>query len=399
MVTATAPIQTHRGREQQPRSGDGPSSQADAGGTQRLVSQLGGSALALFGLANGSLGGLGLALLGGGLAYRSATGGRGVLSALGAKSTGGVHVEETVSILRPREELYRFWRNFENLPRFMHYLESVRSTDGNRSHWVARGPMNVRVEWDAEVTAERPNEQISWRSLPGSTVETEGSVTFQPEPANRGTRVKVVMRYDPPAGKVGAAMASLFGRSGEQESREDLRRFKRFMETGEIPTTKGQPTGRGGREAWEQTGSMVLEDRFASGLGWFSIGLGLAEMLAPEAMARLTGVPEQKALLRMLGAREIATGIGILSRPRPAGWLWGRVAGDAMDLTLLTAALLSPRSDRGRTAASAAAVIGVTALDLLCSLQQSSSPDFTGGDGHPRRGAISNGAHSERHSL
>ena len=296
---------------------------------------------------------------------------------------GGVRVEETVSILRPREELYTFWRNFENLPRFMRHLESVRNLDGNRSHWVARDPLCVRVEWDAEVTADRPNELIAWRSLPGSAVYTEGSVSFLPAPANRGAWVKLVMRYDPPGGKLGDLIARLFGQSAEQEAREDLRRFKRFMETGEIPTTKGQPSGRG-RDPWEETGSMVVQDRVAVGLGWFSIGLGLAAILAPEAVARAAGVSDHRALVRLIGAREIATGLGIVNRrPRPVRWFWGRVVGDAMDLSLLFSALKSPRAKKDRTVAATAFILGVTAVDLLASLQDTYSPEAQR-DGRPR---------------
>jgi uncharacterized membrane protein len=375
MATTTAPTQTNRIQPLQQQPDDQPARQADGGDIERWVSLLGGGALALYGLAKGSLGGLGLAALGGTLAYRGAAG-HPTLSALGLKpaASGGIRVEETLTIQRSPEELYRFWRNFENLPRFMRYLESVRNTGGNRSHWVARGPLGFRVEWDAEVTEDRPNERIAWRSLPGSAVDTEGSVRFSPAPGNRGTRVTVVMRYAPPGGKAGALIARLFGRSPEQEIREDLRRFKRVMETGEIPSTKGQPSGRG-RDPWEQTGSMILQERFADGLGWFSVGLGLAELLVPEGVAKLIGVNNHRTLLRLLGLREFATGIGILKQPRPTGWLWGRVAGDVMDLTLLGKALQSPSANRGRTAAAMAFVIGVTALDLVCSLQHSSSPD------------------------
>jgi uncharacterized membrane protein len=347
-----------------------------AGETERWLSLLGGGSLALYGLGKGTIGGLGLALLGGTLVYRGLTGRPDISSALGARSAEpeGIQLVETTTVLARPDELYRFWRNFENLPRIMCYLESVRPIEDNRYHWVARGPLDIPVEWDAEVTTERPNEMIAWRSLPGSLIETEGSVHFTPAPGNRGTRVKVVMRYNPPAGKIGAAIAFLFGRSAQQECREDLRRFKRFIEAGEIPTTKGQPSGRG-REASEQTGTMVVQGRFAEGLGWFSIGLGLAELAAPGAVERLVGIEGHEALLRSLGARELATGIGILTQPRPAGWLWGRVAGDAMDLSLLGAAFFSPNARHGRTALATATVLGVTVLDLLCSLQLTSGPD------------------------
>ncbi|MFL5244462.1 MAG: SRPBCC family protein [Gemmataceae bacterium] len=379
MATATQPRPKNRippFQQRQPAEARGRLPDGDQ--TQRWASLLGGGALALYGLTKGTLGGFGLAALGGGLAYYGAKPDSDGHSILGFKETktGGLHVHETTAILSTPDELYRFWRNFENFPQFMRYVKSVQITGGNRSHWTACGPMDVRVEWDAETTEDRPGQMIAWRSLPGSAVETEGSVRFTPAPGNRGTLVNVDMRYNPPAGKAGAALAWMFGRSAEQEVREDVRRFKRFIETGEIPTTKGQPTGRGGREAWEQTGSMVIEDRMTWGLGWFSIGLGMAELLAPKTVADLIGVRHHhSALLRMLGLREIASGVGLLSQPRPAGWLWGRVAGDAMDLSLLGQALASPHAERGKTLAATAAVLGITVLDVFSSLQSSTSPD------------------------
>jgi hypothetical protein len=107
----------------------------------------------------------------------------------------------------------------------------------------------------------------------------------------------------------------------------------------------------------------------ARGLGWFSIGLGLAEFLAPHAMARLTGVPHPR-LLQFYGLREIAAGVGIFSNPRPAGWLWARVAGDALDLATLGAAMAEDDSEaRTKAWIAAAAVAGVTALDVLCATE------------------------------
>jgi uncharacterized membrane protein len=129
----------------------------------------------------------------------------------------------------------------------MQHLEGVRA-EGSRSHWVACGPLGHRVEWDAEIITDSVNELIGWRSLPGSEVDTAGSVHFRELPEGRGTEVRVSLKYDPPAGKLGAAVARLFGASPQSQVREDLRRFKQFMETGEIPTTAGQPRGTcGGR--------------------------------------------------------------------------------------------------------------------------------------------------------
>jgi uncharacterized membrane protein len=143
------------------------------------------------------------------------------------------------------EELYRFWRNFENLPRFMNHLESVTPLGGDRSHWVAKAPAGARVEWDAEVYNEKENELIAWRSLEDADVNNAGSVRFRRAPNGRGTEVKVVLNYEPPGGKIGAAIAKLFGEEPGQQIEEDLHRFKQLMEAGEVPTTAGQSSGRG----------------------------------------------------------------------------------------------------------------------------------------------------------
>jgi uncharacterized membrane protein len=155
------------------------------------------------------------------------------------------HVKKVTIINRPAEELYKFWRNFENLPRFMEHLVSVKGgAENQRSRWIARAPGGATVEWDAEIVNERQNELIAWRSLPGSDVANAGSVRFEPCPDGRGTFVKIELEYDPPGGQLGAKFARLFGEAPEQQIADDLRRFKQLMETGEVSTTKGQPAGR-----------------------------------------------------------------------------------------------------------------------------------------------------------
>jgi uncharacterized membrane protein len=228
----------------------------NVGDTERWLSLLGGGALALYGLSRGSLGGLALAALGGGLIYRGASGHCPAYDSLGMNTAErhspqasvhaghGVKVEETVTIRKPSEELYRFWRNLGNLPRVMGHLESVTPAGGKRSHWVAKGPLGAKVEWDAEIITERPNELLGWRSLEGSEVDTAGSVHFRQLPGDRGTEVRVVLKYDPPAGKAGAAIARLLGEAPEQQVRDDLRRFKQVMEGGADPAAGGQPRGR-----------------------------------------------------------------------------------------------------------------------------------------------------------
>lgn len=169
-------------------------------------------------------------------------------SATRNESSRTILVERTVTIDRQPEDLYPFWRNLENLPRIMDHLESVSMTDGRRSHWIARGPMGKRVEWTAEITEEVPNQVLSWKSIEGSDVITSASVQFTRAPGDRGTEVKLLVRYDPPGGIVGAAFVKLFGEDPSKEIREGLRRFKQLTEAGEIPTIEGQPSGRAERQ-------------------------------------------------------------------------------------------------------------------------------------------------------
>jgi uncharacterized membrane protein len=145
----------------------------------------------------------------------------------------GVKIEESITVNRPVAEVFRYWRRLANLPQFMTHLESVSETDAKHSHWVAKGPMGISAEWDAEIITERENELIGWRSLPGSTVATAGSVHFRPSPAGWGTQIDVVLKYEPPAGKVGAMIARLFGKAPRQEISCDLNRFKSILEGGE----------------------------------------------------------------------------------------------------------------------------------------------------------------------
>ncbi len=226
---------------------------------ERWASALGGAALTAYGikqLRDRTPAGAALAAAGTALIVRGATGhcpmysAAGINTAEGREDTRaalsgarGVNVEEVVTIGRPAAELYRFWRNFEQLPRFMEYLESVRQIDHRRSHWIAKAPAGRRVEWDAEIINEIPDELIGWRTLDGADVISAGSVRFVGAPGGRGTQVRVRMQYDPPGGKLGSAIAWMFGKEPSQTVREALRHFKQLMEAGEIPTTAGQPVG------------------------------------------------------------------------------------------------------------------------------------------------------------
>jgi uncharacterized membrane protein len=148
-------------------------------------------------------------------------------------------VEQVTTINKSIEQVYEFWRNFENLPRFMRHLESVEQLDGRRSRWRAKAPAGMTVQWDAEIVNEQENEWIAWRSLAGSTIENSGSVRFRRAPGARGTELRVQLQYNPPAGALGRGVAWLFGEEPNQQIAEDLHRFKQLMETGEIPISDG----------------------------------------------------------------------------------------------------------------------------------------------------------------
>jgi len=168
-----------------------------------------------------------------------------------AKSRAGVVLVRTSMIVnRSREDCYRFWRNFENLPRFMNHLESVRITGERRSHWVARAPGGGRIEWDGELVEDRANEKISWHSLPGAEVSNSGSVHFDDAPGGRGAIIRVQFSYGDAGTKIAAGFAKLLGRDPQQMVEKDLRRFKQVMETGEVVRTEGQPAGRSRGTTW-----------------------------------------------------------------------------------------------------------------------------------------------------
>lgn len=227
----------------------------NVGRTERLASGLAGAALIAVALRRRRLGAA-LLPLAGYLITRAVTGRCPVNRALGRNSARrdptslgygvgpgeGLRVERSVTVNRPAGELFRFWRNFENLPRFMDHLESVTVVSPQHSHWVAKGPVGTRVEWDAEIYNEIEDELIAWRSLAGSDVGHAGSVHFIPI-SGSSSEVRVVLRYDPPAGKVGAAVAGLFGEEPTRRVADDLRRLKQVMEAGDgALTTRGPLT-------------------------------------------------------------------------------------------------------------------------------------------------------------
>jgi|SRR5688572_18705163 len=221
---------------------------------ERWISLAVGAGLLALGLKQGIREGLMFALTGGALLYRGATGQCPMYRVAGIDTSSsrprpgvsvphgrGVKIEHSVLINKSPDELYRYWRQFENLPRFMDHLASVKTEGDKRSHWVVKTIGNAEISWDAEIVNDLPNELIAWRTVENSDVDHAGSVRF--EGTERGTTVKVTMEYRPPAGKVGVGLAKLFGQEPRQMIESDLRRFKQLMESGEVMSVQGQAHG------------------------------------------------------------------------------------------------------------------------------------------------------------
>jgi uncharacterized membrane protein len=205
--------------------------------------------------------GFSVAMLGAELMRRGITGHSFLYQSLGTRTAGkgqgaettsvpyetGIRVDRAVTVAKPRAEVYRLWRDLENLPHFMKHVECVQQVDNRRSRWIVSAPAGRTVEWEAEINNEIENEVIGFRSLAGN-VDLAGSVQFKDAPAGRGTEVIVELQYVPPAGILGAFAAKMWGEDPKHQISEDLQRFKQMVEAGEIPTTEGQPKGPAGRE-------------------------------------------------------------------------------------------------------------------------------------------------------
>lgn len=250
-MSATETTQAKAGGADAQRETAAKPSDINVGGYERYASAVGGGALAFYGLSRKSVGGLLLAGLGGALLYRGTTGHCGTYQALGIntaredKAKGllggrGTRVVKSVTVNRPRKELFRFWRDFENLPRVMSHLEGVAVTGDKRSHWKAKAPAGTTVEWDAEIVRERENRLIAWRSLKGADVENAGTVRFERKPGG-STEIVVAIEYVPPGGILGVGVAKLFGEDPGRQLEEDLNRFKETVERGDIALQSSAP--------------------------------------------------------------------------------------------------------------------------------------------------------------
>jgi uncharacterized membrane protein len=145
-----------------------------------------------------------------------------------------MHVIKAITVLRPLDEVYRFWVDFQNMPRFMSHLDSVESTDGGRSRWRSRSDAGESMEWESEVIEQVPNDMIAWQSTQGSDVKNSGAAYFSEAPGDRGTEVRVELTFDQPGGKLGSLFSKLFGEDPGTQVSRDLRRFKQILETGEV---------------------------------------------------------------------------------------------------------------------------------------------------------------------
>ncbi|WP_148665346.1 SRPBCC family protein [Sulfurifustis variabilis] len=220
------------------------SAAVNIGAVERAVSVAGGALLALSGLSRRSWARTPLVGVGAILVYRGARGHSYLYERIGIdRANAPIEIEQAVTINRKPEEVYAFWRQLENLPRFMRHLRSVKQESPTRSHWTAQTALTGRtLEWDSEITEDKPNELIRWRSVPDGSIQHSGEVRFRAAPGARGTEVHVRMEYRPIVGvAVGAAMYPFT----RQTLKEEMRRLKHVMEAGEIPTTEGQPAGRG----------------------------------------------------------------------------------------------------------------------------------------------------------
>lgn len=229
----------HSPRSTELSEGPHPSTEA------RLAALVGGAALITIAARDRSWRGVGLALAGAPLVWRGATGSWPVQRTATqhtAEAAVPAPITASVTIGRPRQELWDFWRRLENLPQFMRHVDSVTKLDDRRSHWVGKSPVG-RIEWDAEIVSEREGHSLAWSSLPGSRVHNAGSVSFEDATGGRGTIVRVEMEASP-GNSLGRAVGRVLSSVTERQVHEDLRRFKNLMEAGEIPTTDGQSAGR-----------------------------------------------------------------------------------------------------------------------------------------------------------
>jgi uncharacterized membrane protein len=239
----------------------------NVGDTERLISVVGGAALAAYGVDRRDMPGSFLAVVGAELIRRGTTGHCLVYDALSVSTASdatahgphrdlpaspaatvrairAVKIEHVITVKLSRAEAYAFWRNPTNLPRIIEFVESVEMLNDRTAHWRARGPAGTTIEWDAEIINDIPSELLAWKSVGDAEIPNAGSLHFRAGPNGRGTEVRLVLEYEPPAGHVGAWIAKLVKENPDAQLRDALRRFKQIAETGEVLQVEGQTSGR-----------------------------------------------------------------------------------------------------------------------------------------------------------
>lgn len=223
------------------------SSKINVGDSERVMSVAGGALLTAIGLRRGGLGGILLAVIGGSLVFRGASGYCPINEAIGRDTSEGktetdvLEISQVVTVNKPREEVYKYWRRLENLPKFMTHLQSVTQLDDKRSHWVAPIPGTEKfekfgnVEWDAEIVEEEENSRLLWRSVPGASIDNAGEVRFTDAPQGRGTEIHATIKYRPPQGVIGELASKLLNPVFKKMVEGDIKRFKRLVETNSVP--------------------------------------------------------------------------------------------------------------------------------------------------------------------
>jgi uncharacterized membrane protein len=233
---------------------------------QRWVSGVGGAAILFYGLRQHGFSRWPLTALAAGLIYQGVSGNNlldhipvanevPVVKQLTSQEPTLLRVRKSLTINRPAADLYNYWRKLENLPTFMPHVKSVQDLGNGQSHWVVNVLRDIELEWDARITVDRPNEMIAWETLPEAELQNRGYVKFIP--IRRGTEVSVSLEYDPPASMGGKFVGRAIRFIAEQQVKEEIRNFKRLMESGELPTTEGQPSGR--RKEWQEWQQQEIE--------------------------------------------------------------------------------------------------------------------------------------------
>jgi uncharacterized membrane protein len=360
----------------------------NVGRGERVASGVLGAMLLAAGARRPSTGSVASGLVGGALLYRAWSGHCHVYQALHVTSahqagtptpqgnTDRSTVQRTITIARSPAELHDLWREPQTFERIMAFFAQAHNTGDGATRWTMRTPLNKVLTWETRIVEDVRGEHIRWETSGDSAFRSSGSIRFAPASGNRGTLATLELRFEPPGGALGNAAAKILRIVPATMAFKALQRFKNLAETGEIATADDQVSGRPGHgfmgtaQPDAQERNIRVQHIAARGLGWFSIALGLSEVIAPGGLARVTGMPDRPALTRVFGLREILSGVGILSDRRRDLWLWARVAGDAMDLALLGSALASPRGQRNRIGVATAAVLGVTILDAVVSVRE-----------------------------